>query len=299
MPPHETRPRHPLRRRRHAALAAVARAAAQTASRAHRRAHHDPGDRRAPRGVRGSHGPCGRLQRSAPIPRRRTAARDALCRPRRSCSSRSGATRRPPSRWPRTRRCAAGGEDALMLVLPADHVLQDLAAFQASIRTAMPAAGEHGKLVAFGIVARTPETGYGYHSTEPARRHGAGALPSRNSSRSRTSSARRRIRRLGRLLLELRHVPVRRAPFSRRARTARARHRGHLRARQRHARVRDKDFTRVDEAVFASLPQRIGRLRGHGKDPRCGHGAARRGLERRGFLGRAARRVARGRATAT
>ncbi len=55
----------------------------------------------------------------------------------------------------------AAGSDALLLVLPADHVLQDLGAFQAAIRLALPAA-EDGKLVAFGIVARTPETGYGY-----------------------------------------------------------------------------------------------------------------------------------------
>jgi mannose-1-phosphate guanylyltransferase/mannose-6-phosphate isomerase len=54
-----------------------------------------------------------------------------------------------------------GGDDALILVLPADHVLQDLAAFQAAIKRALPAAAD-GKLVAFGIVAHTPETGYGY-----------------------------------------------------------------------------------------------------------------------------------------
>src|SRR5688500_17335426 len=53
------------------------------------------------------------------------------------------------------------GDDALILVLPADHVLSDLAAFQAAIRLAMPAAAA-GKLVAFGIVAHSPETGYGY-----------------------------------------------------------------------------------------------------------------------------------------
>jgi mannose-1-phosphate guanylyltransferase/mannose-6-phosphate isomerase len=63
---------------------------------------------------------------------------------------------------------ASAGEDALMLVLPADHVLGDLGAFQASIGLAVPAAAA-GKLVAFGIVARTPETGYGYI------RRGAGA----------------------------------------------------------------------------------------------------------------------------
>jgi mannose-1-phosphate guanylyltransferase/mannose-6-phosphate isomerase len=56
---------------------------------------------------------------------------------------------------------AAAGEDAVMLVLPADHALADLPAFQAAIALAIPAATA-GKLVAFGIVARTPETGYGY-----------------------------------------------------------------------------------------------------------------------------------------
>jgi len=53
------------------------------------------------------------------------------------------------------------GEDVLLLVLPADHTLRDLAAFRAAIRAATPAA-EAGQLVAFGIVARSPETGYGY-----------------------------------------------------------------------------------------------------------------------------------------
>jgi mannose-1-phosphate guanylyltransferase/mannose-6-phosphate isomerase len=56
---------------------------------------------------------------------------------------------------------AAAGEDAVMLVLPADHTLADLPAFQVAIAQAIPAASA-GKLVAFGIVARTPETGYGY-----------------------------------------------------------------------------------------------------------------------------------------
>lgn len=53
------------------------------------------------------------------------------------------------------------GEGALMLVLPADHVLANLPAFHAAIQRAIPCAAD-GKLVAFGIVARTPETGYGY-----------------------------------------------------------------------------------------------------------------------------------------
>ena len=51
--------------------------------------------------------------------------------------------------------------DALMLVLPADHLIGDVAAFHAAIRAAAQAAAQ-GHLATFGIVAATPETGYGY-----------------------------------------------------------------------------------------------------------------------------------------
>jgi mannose-1-phosphate guanylyltransferase / mannose-6-phosphate isomerase len=51
--------------------------------------------------------------------------------------------------------------DALMLVLPADHLISDVAAFHHAIRLAA-AAAQRGHLVTFGIVAATPETGYGY-----------------------------------------------------------------------------------------------------------------------------------------
>ncbi|MBT9569309.1 MAG: mannose-1-phosphate guanylyltransferase/mannose-6-phosphate isomerase [Thiobacillus sp.] len=51
--------------------------------------------------------------------------------------------------------------EALMLVLPADHLIGDVAAFHAAIRTAANAA-QNGHLATFGIVAATPETGYGY-----------------------------------------------------------------------------------------------------------------------------------------
>lgn len=52
-------------------------------------------------------------------------------------------------------------EDPILLVLAADHLIQDVPAFQASILTALPLA-EAGKLVTFGIVPTHPETGYGY-----------------------------------------------------------------------------------------------------------------------------------------
>ena len=55
----------------------------------------------------------------------------------------------------------AKGEDPLLLVLAADHVIRDVDAFHASLRCALSYA-EAGSLVTFGIVARSPETGYGY-----------------------------------------------------------------------------------------------------------------------------------------
>lgn len=52
-------------------------------------------------------------------------------------------------------------EDPILLVLAADHLIQDSAAFQVSVQSALPFA-EGGKLVAFGIVPKRPEIGYGY-----------------------------------------------------------------------------------------------------------------------------------------
>ena len=53
------------------------------------------------------------------------------------------------------------GEDPLLLVLAADHVIQDEASFTKTIKDAIPLA-EAGKLVTFGIVAHEPNVGYGY-----------------------------------------------------------------------------------------------------------------------------------------
>lgn len=53
------------------------------------------------------------------------------------------------------------GADPLLLVLPADHVIQDQAAFQRTIAKASQLAKD-GSLVTFGIVPSAPETGYGY-----------------------------------------------------------------------------------------------------------------------------------------
>ena len=56
------------------------------------------------------------------------------------------------------------GGDALLLVLPSDHVVNDEPAFQHAVQRAVPAATE-GKLVTFGIVPTGPEIGYGYVKT--------------------------------------------------------------------------------------------------------------------------------------
>ncbi|QYM92308.1 mannose-1-phosphate guanylyltransferase/mannose-6-phosphate isomerase [Dickeya zeae] len=59
------------------------------------------------------------------------------------------------------------GDDPLLLILAADHVIENSSAFSQAINTAIPIA-DQGRLVTFGIVPNRPETGYGYihRSTE-------------------------------------------------------------------------------------------------------------------------------------
>ena len=51
--------------------------------------------------------------------------------------------------------------DAVMLVMPSDHVVRDPVAFRRAVTDALPSA-KAGKLVTFGIVPTGPETGFGY-----------------------------------------------------------------------------------------------------------------------------------------
>ncbi|HSN17272.1 MAG TPA: mannose-1-phosphate guanylyltransferase/mannose-6-phosphate isomerase [Gammaproteobacteria bacterium] len=53
------------------------------------------------------------------------------------------------------------GEDTILLVQPADHLISDGNAFSAAVQAALPAAAS-GDFVTFGIVPTGPETGYGY-----------------------------------------------------------------------------------------------------------------------------------------
>ena len=56
--------------------------------------------------------------------------------------------------------------DAVLLVMPADHVMVDTGAFQRAVAAGVEAAAG-GNLVTFGIVPTRPETGYGYINAKP------------------------------------------------------------------------------------------------------------------------------------
>jgi len=59
----------------------------------------------------------------------------------------------------------SSGEDPLLLVLAADHVIEDVSAFHLAIQEAKQQA-DQGLLVTFGIVPTSPNTGYGYVQAE-------------------------------------------------------------------------------------------------------------------------------------
>ncbi len=72
-------------------------------------------------------------------------------------------------------RLAARDPDAVMAVLPADHLLPDRKAFGAAVRHAAAAAARAEVLVTLGIRPTRPETGYGYlRIGKPAGRSFAG-----------------------------------------------------------------------------------------------------------------------------
>jgi|FEC22Drversion2_1045045.scaffolds.fasta_scaffold00233_2 mannose-1-phosphate guanylyltransferase/mannose-6-phosphate isomerase len=53
------------------------------------------------------------------------------------------------------------GDDCLVLLAPADHIIGDASAYRAAVATAM-AAARSGRVVTFGVTPDRPETGYGY-----------------------------------------------------------------------------------------------------------------------------------------
>ncbi len=66
---------------------------------------------------------------------------------------------------------SASSEDDVLLILPADHVIENTSAFHESVVQAKILA-EQGFLVTFGIVPTEPETGYGYIKRDNEQRQG-------------------------------------------------------------------------------------------------------------------------------
>jgi len=61
----------------------------------------------------------------------------------------------------RAERKSSSGQDPILLVLPADHVIEDVRGFQKAVQIGAELASQ-GRLVTFGVVPSSPETGYGY-----------------------------------------------------------------------------------------------------------------------------------------
>ena len=90
-------------------------------------------------------------------------------------------------------KAISNGQDPLLLVLAADHVIKDSSAFVESVESAKVHA-EAGKLVTFGIVPTAPETGYGYIQRGSAQKSSGYAVskfvekPDQNTAESYLSS---------------------------------------------------------------------------------------------------------------
>ncbi|MFS1524568.1 mannose-1-phosphate guanylyltransferase/mannose-6-phosphate isomerase [Microbulbifer sp. 2304DJ12-6] len=140
------------------------------------------------------------------------------------------------------------GEDPLLLVLPADHAVADVPAFQNAVQAA-EALAEQGHLVTFGIVPTRAETGYGYIRRGEALGDHAWKVmafvekPDADTAKSYLAGGEHAwnsgifLFRASRYLEEL------------------DQHRGDILAACRSACVRatrDLDFTRVDKAAFAA-----------------------------------------------
>jgi mannose-1-phosphate guanylyltransferase / mannose-6-phosphate isomerase len=143
------------------------------------------------------------------------------------------------------------GTDPLLLVLPADHVVLDIAAFENAVTVATRAAMV-GNLVTFGVVPTAPETGYGYIKRgeaitgESAGTHRIAAFVEKPDEKRAAEFMRSGeyfwnsgmfLFRASRYLEELENFAPDIADICRKAFTA---------AR------RDLDFTRVDEKLFAT-----------------------------------------------
>jgi mannose-1-phosphate guanylyltransferase/mannose-6-phosphate isomerase len=73
------------------------------------------------------------------------------------------------------------GEDPILVVMPADHVIQNIPVFQKAVGRAVQLA-QAGHVVTFGIVPTAPETGYGYIKVQDASNKAQGSEISSDGS---------------------------------------------------------------------------------------------------------------------
>ena len=143
-----------------------------------------------------------------------------------------------------------GGNDPALLVMPADHIISDVAAFRAEVVRALPHA-EADKLVTFGIRPSRAETGYGYIRAGAALTAGGNEIlsflekPDAPTAETYLAS--------GEYLWNAGIFMMRASVWIARLRAVRPEM---LQACQNafDARSRDRDFLRVGEAAFAACP---------------------------------------------
>ncbi len=169
--------------------------------------------------------------------------------------------------------------DAIIAVMPSDHVVKDAQAFAASLKRAAAIAAT-GKLVLFGIVPSGPHTGYGYirrGEALPGEGGGFGVdaffeKPNRATAEKYVADA-NYFWNSGIFVL---HARTFLAEIEQLAPDVLAAARAAF-----DAAGEDLGFLRLDSACLRALAQHLRRLRGDGEDEESGDGAHRRRLERR------------------
>ncbi len=221
---------------------------------------------------------------AASLPGRRAAPARSTGRRAPSCWSRIGRNTAPAialaaMRGPEDAR--RKGEDPVLLVLPADHVIRDVTAFQAAAVTAAERGGG-GEARRLRRRAAHARDGLRLHPSRRVARRRSAHCPVRRKADA--SPARRRsLPRAITTGTAACSCSARRA-ISRSWRSSRRRSRRPVASPSRTAKA-DLDFTRVDRGTLRGLPERLHRLRGDGEDVGRRRRAARCRLERCRVLG--------------
>jgi mannose-1-phosphate guanylyltransferase/mannose-6-phosphate isomerase len=142
------------------------------------------------------------------------------------------------------------GSDPVLMVMPADHVVEDVAAFRVAVGRGVGHA-EKGRIVTFGVSPNAPETGYGYIRSG-AILDGGGREIAAFVEKPDAATARQYLAsgsyfwNAGMFMLRasvwLERITAARPAIPQACRVAFA------------ARSRDRDFLRIDKASFAECP---------------------------------------------